>query len=123
MLAADGGTPRAIGPARLGQGRPSRIASVMHFQGKENEMIAHRWILAALCASLLMVARHAAAETDEVVVYGKRSEAMPVVDEAAARVDVDRERRALGVSLERALAADPKPKAERVATAPTRPRG
>ena len=85
-------------------------------------MTAHRWIPAALCASLLVLARHAAAD-DEIVVYGKRSDAMLELDRAATRVDVERERRALGVSLERALATDPKPRADRVAAAPARPRG
>jgi len=78
-------------------------------------MTAHGWISAALCASLLMVSRGAAAD-DEIVVHGKRSDAVLELDRAAARVDVERARRALSVSLARALAANPKLEAERVAS-------
>jgi hypothetical protein len=86
-------------------------------------MTTHRWIAAAVCASLLIVSQYAAAEVDEIVVYGKRADAVLELDRAAARVDVARERRALGSSLERTLAADPKLKTERVAGAPVRPHG
>jgi hypothetical protein len=85
-------------------------------------MTTHRWISAALCASLLILSHRAAAEVDEIVVYGKRPDAVVELDRGAARVDVARERRALNASLERALAADPKLKAQRIASAPTRPR-
>src|SRR5262249_21515697 len=99
----------------------SGTTELFRFQGKENEMTTHRWMRAALFAGLLL-ARHATAD-DEIVVYGKRSDAVLVVDRGAVRVDVERERRALSTSLERALAGDPKPRAERVASAPSRPPG
>jgi hypothetical protein len=66
-------------------------------------MTTHRWTAAALCASVLLLARHAAAD-DEIVVRAKRSDALQV-DRGALHIDLAPVRQALAASLENALAA------------------
>ena len=70
-------------------------------------MTTHGRMTAALCASLLIVAARAAA-ADEIVVYGKRQDVRLELDRAAVRIDLERERRELRASFERALAGLPK---------------
>ena len=92
-------------------------------------MTTHRRSVSAalLAAAALLCARHASAAdaaTDEIVVYGKRSEAFAALDRDSLRIDVDRHRRALSTSLERALAAERNASpSRRVASAATTPRG
>ena len=78
---------------------------------------------AVLVASVLLIARHAAADEvpDEIVVYGKRPVVTVEIDRAPMRVDVARHLDAVGASLERAAARNAR--ASRVASSVARPRG
>jgi hypothetical protein len=87
-------------------------------------MSALGWKVVALaCAGLgLMLAEHAAAQDDEIVVYGKRPAAIEL-DRAPLRIDVRDHAERIAEKLEAALAGTAPRPASRVAATERRARG
>lgn len=83
----------------------------------------HALVAAVFFGVSALLSRDAAAQDDEIVVYGKRPPAGRVqLDAAALRIDVERNRECLRAALEAAAAGKAAPPSQVAATA-GRPRG